>query len=184
MSRLTIAQLRKKLGMSPNNPPQVAAVTQTLAGERMTHTINFPTTGDTDCDLIQGVLAVINSLPSVSGDRLALVLRYLADRYAAVDKQTSATRNYELQNLVHRQQALEQHMIQMENRVTGQLGHYSMAGGLGGPLNPYTTSAGLTASQQIAASHASAMGMSPHQQMAQSDALDKLYEQIQNSKKP
>lgn len=173
MSRLTIAQLRKKLGMSPNNPPQVAAVTQTLAGERMTHTINFPTTGDTDCDLIQGVLAVINSLTSVSGDRLALVLRYLADRYAAIDREQTypATRNYELQNLVHRQQALEQHMIQMENLVIG-------------PLNPYTTSAGLTASQQIAASHASAMGMSPHQQMSQSDELDKLCSQLMNTKQP
>ena len=158
------------------NAPQVAAVTQTLAGERMTYTINFPTTGDTDCDLIQGVLAVVNAMGYTLVDtyveRIALVLRFMADRYDLSRAHAQdVSSKHDLANLVHRQQALEQHMIQMENLVIG-------------PLNPYTTSAGLTASQQIAASHASAMGMSPHQQMSQSDELDKLCSQLMNTKQP
>lgn len=66
--------------MNPLPTPQVAAVHQTLSGERLTCQIQFPLTGDVDCDFIQGILAVQNAIGDMWPGRAELVLRYMADR--------------------------------------------------------------------------------------------------------
>lgn len=67
------------------NPQTIAAVTQTLAGERMTLTVNFPTTGDPDCDFIQGILAVKGAIADMWPGRAELVLRYMAERFKNIE---------------------------------------------------------------------------------------------------
>lgn len=67
------------------NPQTIAAVTQTLAGERMSITVNFPTTGDPDCDFIQGILAVKGAIVDMWPGRAELVLRYMADRFKNIE---------------------------------------------------------------------------------------------------
>lgn len=66
--------------MNPLPNPQVAAVHQTLAGERLACQVQFPLTGDPDCDLIQGILATVKAI-DISSLRAVAVLRYLVDRF-------------------------------------------------------------------------------------------------------
>lgn len=66
--------------MNPLPSPQVAAVHQTLAGERLTCQVQFPMTGDPDCDFIQGILAVTKAI-DINTRSAVCVLRYLLDRF-------------------------------------------------------------------------------------------------------
>lgn len=65
---------------TPLKSPQVAAVQQTLAGERLTMAVQFPTTGDADCDFIQGILAVGKAL-DVAPSLAVRVLGYMLERW-------------------------------------------------------------------------------------------------------
>lgn len=70
---------------NPNPNPATTAVTQTLAGERMTQSVTFPTTGDPDCDFIQGVLAVKAAVADIWPGRAEILLRYLAERFKNIE---------------------------------------------------------------------------------------------------
>jgi len=196
----TIEELRKELSKAfahlhnaqlqiPMNPlptPQVAAVHQTLAGERLVQTITFPTTGDTDCDLIQGVLAVVNSFGDTYGDRVALVLRYLADRFTANERAQveDVTRNHALENLVRRQEVLEKHMIQLQQHSFFPAGYSSSNGTTGKPYPPpgYAPSIAqhsASVAQQIANTHASALGLFPQSSVSEAmSELDRIYASV------
>ena len=120
---ITIDQLRKAFAHLPKSqfqipmnvknpqPQQVAAVTQTLAGERMTHTVSFPTTGDLDCDFIQGLLAVLKA-SEISTQNAVLVLRYMAERMSVhLDRQKQPSQDIASLVRMHVQQYLQEQAL-------------------------------------------------------------------------
>lgn len=139
MSRPTIQELRQQLAIQntvlpPMNPspsaypnPQVAAVHQTLAGERLTYQIQFPATGDPDCDLIQGILAV--SKATNANPHLAVrVLHYLLERFGReLDNEKQPAQEIDWHSAI--QQAVDRAVHEQQHRFQGP--------------QPYTTSAGL-----------------------------------------
>lgn len=83
-SHLPHAQFQ--IPMNPLANPTVAAVHQTLAGERLTYQVQFPATGDPDCDFIQGILAVVKAVDLATPLCTARVLRYLLERFNSQDQ--------------------------------------------------------------------------------------------------
>lgn len=64
----------------PKPTPQTVAVTNTLTGERLAATIQFPMTGDLETDFISGVRAAVQAL-DIKPPAAMRVLRYLLERF-------------------------------------------------------------------------------------------------------
>ena len=151
---ITIDQLRKAFAHLPNskiqipmNPlknlgaPAVSAVTQTLVGERMTKEVSFPTTGDPDCDFIQGVLAVKAAVADMWPGRAEILLRYLAERFKNIEDNQKQPSQPDIASLVrmHVQQYLQEQALRQQ-QAAPWYGQTSAAPPVCPP--PYSTSAG------------------------------------------
>lgn len=138
--------------LAKNSSPQVAAVTQTLAGERMTHTVSFPTTGDLDCDFIQGLLAVLKAT-EISTHNAVLVLRYMVDRMSAgLDRQKQLSEP-DMDSLVRMHvQRYAQEQALRQAALSQPPPYYGQVTSAGSPVcpNPFTTSSAMQASDALA----------------------------------
>lgn len=144
---------------SPNHNPATTAVTQTLAGERMTITVNFPTTGDGDCDFIQGIQAVAKAI-DINAYAAVRVLRYLLERFGReldnekqfpqmdwqlVIEQTVRKQVYELYHEQQRQAA----MVQPNQPWYGSIGGTSAGSCPPGVISSQATASQIDSIQQM-----------------------------------
>lgn len=142
-SHLPKAQLQ--IPMNPLPTPQVAAVHQTLAGERLTAQVQFPLTGDSDCDFIQGILAVKAALGDMWPQRAELVLRFMAERFKSIDDNRSQPSQIDWQSAINQavRRALDEERLQQVHQTPW----YTTSGG-GPPVG--TNAAQMNAAQRAA----------------------------------
>lgn len=130
------------------NPQTIAAVTQTLAGERMTITVNFPTTGDPDCDFIQGILAVKGAIADMWPGRAEMVLRYMAERFKNIEdncKQPGQAMDMESLVRMHVQRYLQEQALRQASLQPNQPWYGSISSA--GSCPPGVVASKATASQ-------------------------------------